>query len=77
MLEEGVSVCMLIGKLHVLVRNSSVVNFAVLFTQVTNSCTMVVVHKLWGWHVEQVRLLLALHILCLNHLHISGWIECW
>lgn len=73
------TVCLLTNKWHLVVQilwchNTTIV---ALFTQVTNSCTMVVVHELWGWHVELVRLLLALHILCLNHLHISRWIECW
>ena len=61
LMEVGVSICLLIGKLDVLVRNSrrgwDVVNSTALFTQVTNNTvSAATVVMLWHWHVKLNRL---------------------
>jgi len=81
-MEVGVSICMLIGKLDVLVRNSrgswDVVNFTALFTQVTNNTvSAATVVKLRHWHVILDRLgMLEFHVWLLLHMDVVSWEEC-
>jgi len=82
LLEVSVSICSLVGKLHVLVwkswRGWYVVNFTGLFTQVTNSSDIAAaVPKLRHWHIELSRLrVFEFHVMLVIHFRVVWRIEC-